>query len=298
LTQGVPLGPLGFFPLLNPRQGVITAIGRGKSKPVIGQVRQNYNSSSARVSFLMPTDALDAPVLPGVLEYMAYQAGQEGALHVTADVDESLCVFEGLRRAGFSVFAWQRVWKFEAMTAERNEPQSSPSSAWQPFQSRDDLGPIRALYQSLVPSLVQPMETSPDKHLRGLVYRRDGELLAYANLEYGPAGIYALPYIHPAVEDAMEVMAEMLRSIPARARRPVYICVRSYQSWFESSLEEMNGNRGPRQALMVKHLAVSQRVVNALRIPGLENGPVQNPTPVANVDLDASGFAENRLAGK
>lgn len=246
----------------------------------------------------MPADSLDTMVLPSLLEYMAYQAGQAGALHVIADVDESLCAFEGLRRAGFSVYAWQRVWKFEAISAERNEPQSGPSSGWQPVQKKDDEATIRSLYQSLVPALVQPMETGPDKHLRGLVYRRDGEMLAYANLEYGPSGIYALPYIHPAVDDGMDLMADLIRSIPSRAHRPVYICVRSYQSWFESSLEEMNGNRGPRQALMVKHLAITQRVANSLRIPGLESNPVKNPTPVINLDIENTPLTDIRLAGK
>jgi hypothetical protein len=78
----------------------------------------------------------------------------------------------------------------------------------------------------------------------------------------------------------------------------VYICVRSYQSWFESSLEEMNGNRGPRQALMVKHLAITQRVANSLRIPGLESNPVKNPTPVINLDIENIPLTDIRLAGK
>src|SRR3990170_6859145 len=68
--------------------------------------------------------------------------------------------------------------------------------AWRPGRDRDILA-VRSLHNVLVPGLVQQVELPPGNHLHGLVYYLDGELLAYAELRYGPRGIFIQPYIHP-----------------------------------------------------------------------------------------------------
>ena len=292
LTRGIPLGPLGFFALLNPRQGAYTAVGRaGKAKPVIGQMRYLRGTDLAKMSFLLPVDELDTMVLPSLLEALAYKAGEWGAFHFTAEIDEDSCVFEALRRAGFSIYAWQRLWKFPA-PKEAPPPRPAGESAWSPLRRGPDLIGVRSLYHSLVPALVQPVEIPPDKRTRGLIYQRGSDLLAYTEIVYGPLGIWTQPFVHPATEEVMGLMADLVQNIPHRGRRPVYICVRSYQSWFESSLEDLNAERGPRQALMVKHLAISQRVTSPLRVRGLEKARAKHATPVVNLDTEEAAPAE------
>lgn len=285
LTRGVPLGALGVFTWPRMRPNTHTAIGRaGKGKPVIGQARFEHAAHRARLSLILPADALNSMVLPGLLDYLAFQAGLTGAIHFTAEIDEGSCMFEALRRAGFSVYAWQRVWKFPA-PAETAEDGGIPANTpWRPFRARTDLNGVRGLYQSLVPSLVQPMELPPDRNSRGLVYQPAADLLAYADLVYGPLGIWVQPFVHPSSEEVMALMAQMVHSIPYRRRKPVYVCVRSYQSWFESSLEELGGEPGPRQAMMVKHLAIAQRQSQALRMPALQNHRAEQAAPVVNMD--------------
>jgi hypothetical protein len=272
-----------------------TAIGRaGKGKPVIGQVRFDRAAHHARLSIILPVDALNSMVLPGLLDYLAVQAGLSGALHFSAEVDEGSCIFEALRRAGFSVYGWQRVWKFPASETPApvypaSDGAGTLTGPWRPFRARADLNGVRSLYQLLVPALVQPMEVPPGRHSRGLVYRSTADLLAYADLVYGPLGIWVQPFVHPSTEAVMGLMEQMVHSIPHRRRKPVYVCVRSYQSWFESSLEELGAERGPRQALMVKHLAIAERQTQSLRIPALQNHRAEQASPVANIDPAEAG---------
>jgi hypothetical protein len=286
LTQGVPLGAIGVLTWPRIRPNTHTAIGRaGKSQPVIGQIRFDHAAHRARLSLILPADALNSMVLPGLLDYLAVQAGLSGAIHFTAEVDEGSCMFEALRRAGFSVYAWQRVWKFPAPVGENDPDGASPNNLWRPYHWRTDLNGVHALYHSLVPALVQPMDIAPGRNSRGLVYQPGAELLAYADLVYGPLGIWVQPFVHPSSEEVMALMAQMIGGIPYRRHKPAYVCVRSYQSWFESSLEELGGEAGPRQALMVKHLAITARQTQALRIPALQNHRAEQATPVVNVDL-------------
>jgi hypothetical protein len=57
------------------------------------------------------------------------------------------------------------------------------------------------------------------------------------------------------------------------------MCVRSYQSWIEHSLEDMQAEAGPLQAVMVKHLAIAKKVGNTFTLPALEGGQQEITTP-------------------
>jgi hypothetical protein len=268
--------------MINHRPGTFMAIGRaGKGRPVIGQMNYHRGSTSARISLLMPADALDSMVLPGLIEYLASEAGSCGALHFIGEVDEGSCVYEALRRAGFSVYGWQRIWRFPP-TDSSTDGSASANSYWRPMRGGGEMVGVRSLYQSLVPALVQPIEPPPAQNSRGLVCQRKGETMAFAELAYGPLGIWAQPFVHPAAEGANTLLADLVKNIPRRGKRPVYVCVRSYQGWLESALEELGGETGPRQALMVKHLAILQRVTQTLQIPAFEKGQAKH-SPASTV---------------
>ena len=57
----------------------------------------------------------------------------------------------------------------------------------------------------------------------------------------------------------MENVSQVLTSLLIHQRnplgRPIYMAIRSYQAWLENVLADLGGSAGPRQALMVKHLA-------------------------------------------
>ena len=211
--------------------------------------------------------------LPGLLDYLTAQAGRWGAFHVQAEVDEHSAAFEGMRRASFSTYSFQRIWKL---------PAGSTTTPWAVTTASDAMA-VRSLYQSLVPSLVQPMEGIADKQPQGLVLRHNNELVAYADVLYGPRGIWVQPFIHPSVEKPGDLLASLGASVPHPGGRQVYLCVRSYQAWLEMALSEMNAESGPRQALMARHIAITQRAAQPVAMPNLETSRAETSIPLAHL---------------
>lgn len=283
LTRGEMLGVSSLLSHLNPVNATYTGVCAPEDglPTFLGQIRYPLGSRSAHLVYLAPRSAQESPELPLLIEHLTTQAGYWGAYHLLAEVEEHSGAFGALRQAAFSIYAWQRIWKHSA------EGDKSPEGNWRPANPLDSVA-VGSLYQSVVPGLVQPVEALTSSRLRGLVCRRQGELLAYADLVYGPRGIWVQPFIHPTTPDAAGLLVDLLRAVPHRRGRPVYLCVRSYQAWLESALEELDLEVGPRQAVLVKHLAVTKRAVQPLRVPVLENGHAEPTAPLVHVKSSKS----------
>jgi hypothetical protein len=266
LTHGSPVGPMAFLARLNPSVGSYTGVFSSKNGdiPLVGHMRYAVGDRSAHILFLMPEDGLNQPGLINLLEHLAAQAGAWGAFHLLAEIEESSCALEGMRRSGFSVYAWQRIWRYSpgtenaAAIGAANGSSKDGHSGWKPAASIDEIS-IRNLYQLLVPPLVQSAEPLTSRKLPGWIYRQDGEILAYVEGIYGPHGIYLQPLIHPAVENVSQVLASLLERQPTLLGRPIYLAIRSYQAWLETVVRDLEWQVGPRQALLVKHLVLHQR---------------------------------------
>jgi hypothetical protein len=223
---------------------------------------------------LAPESALESGELPTLLDYAALQIGERGAFHIQAEVEERLEALVPLRNVGFAIYARQRIWQLS---------ESSPSEV-EPLACRLckdlDVPGVRSLYSDLVPGLVQQVEPPPRSGSRNLVYYQDGMLLAYLELRYGPFGIWVQPFVHPDAENSVNRLILSLQNLPNRHSRPVYVCVRSYQSWLESLLEEMGAKSSSSQALMVRHLAISRLAAQTFSLPAM-NGKHPEPTAPA-----------------
>jgi hypothetical protein len=281
MIHGTALIPMGaFLSFLGPSTRMFTyrCDDPGESgTPLIGQLTFTPGASYARLSFLAPEDAMGQTELSALAEYMAMQMGERGAFHILADVDESNQVFQLLHRAGFAIYARQRIWRLEGQPVGDEE-----SIVWRPCSSRDSIS-VRSLYCNVVPGLVQQVEPLPKNNIRGVVHYQDGDLLAFVELKYGRNGVWVQPFIHPDAAGFDRSLFHLLQDLPSRGNRPLYICVRSYQSWLESAIERMGAQPGPQQAVMVRHLALSRRVNQAYPLPAI-NGTRPEPTaPIARM---------------
>ena len=277
LTHGNPLGLFAVLTHLDPTNGSYTAIfaPEDRMEPFLGQIRNPSGSRIAHMTFLAPQNTLNVIALPGLLDHLASEAGELGAMYLMAEIDERSTFFETFRRSGFSTYTWQRIWRYLQLP-----PETDRSVHWR-FATDIDTVSIRGLIQSLVPPLIQPVEPSLESRPTGMLYRRSDQILAYAELTYGPHGICVQPFIHPTTENVYELIVDLLHSIPYQHGRPIFIIVRSYQGWLETILEQFSTEISSRQAVMVKHLAISQRVLQTLRLPSIENGHVEPSTPFA-----------------
>lgn len=272
LTRGNPVGAWAVLDNLRLEYGSYTKVLRqsGNNPTLIGQMHYTPGERAARLTFVTPERGLDSPGLAALLESLAWEAGERGACSLLAEVEESSPAFEVLRRTGFSVYGWQRVWKINEQTNSNNIP-----NVWETANDLDAL-PIRALYQALVPPLVQTADPLVERAMTGLVYEQNGELLAYIEPIYGPMGIYLQPLIHPAVDDVLRLVRSFLGGLSFQLGRQVYLSIRSHQAWLENALSELDVEVSPRQALLVKHLVVQQR---SPAFAAARNGTFENRQP-------------------
>jgi hypothetical protein len=246
--------------------------------PLIGQATYILGASYARLSYLAPVNTVEMSDLSAFSDYMAEQLGRQGVFHILAEIDESSQVYQLLRRVGFAIYARQRIWRLDGMVTGIPDEVS-----WSACRSSDMIG-IRSLYCNVVPGLAQQVEPIPKKNLKGYVYFQNSDVRAFVDLRYGRYGIWVQPYVHPDVENFDRMLVHLLAHLPARRNRPLYICVRSYQSWLETAIEAIGAQPGPQQAVMVRHLTVTNRLKQTYPLTAI-NGTHAEPTaPIAHIE--------------
>jgi len=293
LTHGSPFRLAGLLTRLRPTNEFFTAVAPASDGlgPLIGQVFYHGGEKSARISYLLPVDGISSPALPALLEALAWQAGDWGAFHLLAEVEERSPAFEGLRAAGFSTYARQRVWRMDAPLAAVAE-----ADHWRAAASVDEHA-IRTLYHSVMPPLVQAAEPFNLHLTQGLSYFHDGELVAFVDVVNGPYGVYVHPLIHPDVAETPALLASLMARLHPSPNRPVYLAVRSYEAWLEPPIEELGANVGPRQAVLVRHLASAIRDLQAVPHLSVLDRRVEPGAPIAQ-NIQSSHSAQPPTAYK
>ncbi|HUI89293.1 MAG TPA: hypothetical protein VLX61_11290 [Anaerolineales bacterium] len=252
LTRGNPLGAVGLMAYVNPARHIYASVADGDGATLLGGIIHTRGESFAKLLYLAPSSRLDHPNLPALIDRLSAEAGSWGAFHVLAEVNEVSAAFDGLRKAGFSVYAWQRMWNIHHVAESGQRPVSSEveTSDWRRVESVH-WNAIQGLYQQIVPPLLHPVEPIPPR-LDGWLVEAGSK--CYVNVTQGVYGIVLTPLIHPEVVDVSSKLVSLIHHLPDRRNRPVYLCVRSYQAWLEPALEDLGARAGERQAVMVRHL--------------------------------------------
>ena len=261
LTRGNPLGAIGVMAYMNPSRHLYSAVLRENGTTLAGGIIHTNGDAFARLLYLAPASEMEHRGLPLLIENLISQAAQWGALHVVAEVDESASAFVPLRKAGFSVYAWQRIWDVTELASggiahdgdgnHNGHSNLNGKPSWRRLQSVD-LPAVQNLYHQIVPALVQPVEPAPRRPV-GFICG-EGQL-AHVGINTGMIGIALFPLIHPESTDVGAKLASLIQQLPNRGGRPVYVCVRSYQAWLEPVLQDLGARAADRQAIMVKHMA-------------------------------------------
>ena len=268
LTRGNPLGAAGLLSYVNPARHIYGAIANGGKKSVLGGIIHSPDETFAKLLYLAPASQLGHPDLPDLLENLSTQAGTWGAFHVLAEVDEISDAFVSLRKSGFSVYAWQRMWDVSEIAG------TDSGFDWTRVKSVH-LPSVQSLYNQIVPPLMQPMESQP-RSANGWMCNEG--VKCYVSVSQGVYGMVLSPLIHPETTNVSEKLASIIGNLPDRRNRPVYVCVRSYQAWLEPVLADLGAKGADRQAVMVKHLArlvKEEQTVRATQPAGVRVQPSQ-----------------------
>jgi hypothetical protein len=285
LTLGRIIVPMrAVFSPLSEAVGVFTGVEeRHGLARVIGQASHALGAATARMTFMTPDKRVDPDSAAALVEYLLKRLGEREAQTLIAEVDENTATFETLRRLNFSIYARQRIWRISSPARFQGTPE------WRAFLSVDGIN-ARKLHFATVPSLVQQIESYDFADLRGWVLYRDDEMLGYAEVTEGPRGIWVQPFIHPEMEDVHRHLASLIGLLRPRARRPVYLCVRSYQAGLTNFLEAMQADTAATQAVMARRLTalVQKAELSPLRAM---NGTteVTTPTHSSQLSVDNNG---------
>ena len=274
LTRGHPLGAAGLLAYVNPARHMYAAVANGNEASLVGGVIHSRGEAYARLLYLAPASRLDHVTLPGLVEHLVMQVGEWGAFHVIAELDEASNAFPALRMVGFSVYAWQRMWDVSELKVDTNG-----SKDWSRARSVNRPA-LQSLYHQIVPQLMHPVEPL-SRNARGLIC--NGDVKCFVSLSSGAQGIVMTPLIHPEATNVEEKLSSLLNCIPDRRGRPVYLCVRSYQAWLEPALADLGALSGPRQAVMVKHLA--RLIKDEQTVPAVPSGVSVQPSRVSQAQL-------------
>lgn len=275
LTRGHPLGAMGLLAYINPARHLYAAVKNNDGVTLLGGIIHTRGDTFAKLLYLAPSFNIKDPGMPELIEHLTIQAGEWQAFHIIAEVDETSDVFSSLRKSGFAVYAWQRIW--DASHIQKAESGSGP--VWRRVRSVD-LPAVQRLHYQIVPQLLHPVDPAPNRP-NGFIYS-DGN--CFASVNYGMYGIMLVPLILPSEGDVSEKMISLVASLPDRRGRPVYLNVRSYQAWLEPVLEDLGAKAAPRQAVMVKYLARLVKEKQTERVVP-SNARIQ-PTQMSRMDLD------------
>ncbi len=235
----------------------------------MGQVILKAEDTSARLTFLAPTENINR-LTPPLLDHLTAQAGEWGAFHLLAEVDENSPVFRSLRQAGFAMYAWQRIWKL---------PQTGRAQ-WDRHVAR---GPGDRLASR--PSRCTDRSSRPCSNRWKFAETGCGPGVPPGG---EPAGLRNQSTrdqrgsgCQPLVPPDSGCGPDRLAGLAGLGNRPVYVCVRSYQAWLETVLDDLGATAGPRQAVMVRRLAKLQKVEE--KVSALEKVLVKPVAPVARM---------------
>jgi len=204
LTRGNPLGAVGLLSYVNLARHIYGAIANGNKESVVGGIIHSPEETFAKMLYLAPASQLGHPDLPGLIDNLSVQAGNWGAFHVLAEVDESSAAFVSLRKSGFSVYAWQRMWDVSDIV------EASQEFDWMKIKSVH-LPSVQSLYHQIVPPLMHPMESQP-KSSNGWMCN-EGEK-CYISLTQGVYGMVLSPLIHPEASNVSEKVASIITKLP------------------------------------------------------------------------------------
>jgi hypothetical protein len=254
------------------------------SPKFVGQIYRTQELETVHLHYLLPPEGESSKGIVPLLEGLIQQAGHWGAKQVTADLAVNSEFFGCFRETGFSVLAKQRV--FQCDTSWQTQPKLE--NRWR-YWTKEDIRYIRNLHTTLVPPVIQSVEPLTRGKNVGMVYcDQKGELKGYADLVYGPAGVWVLPFLYPQNEEhPRDLLGCLLHDLRDLNGRPVYLVARSYQPWLENALLDSPAKPGPEQALLVRNLALREYVKAEISFTKIENGKPEPTMPLAPIKNDA-----------
>jgi hypothetical protein len=212
-----------------------------------------------------------------LLDHAVSEVGKYGVHSLVAEVDENGPELPILRRAGFAVYARQDIWALDGDASVIDK--TDATYKLRPRLEKDDWD-IQLLYANTVPRLVQLVEPIPPISDGSTWVQRDekNELAAFVQIHEGSVATWMRFFIHPSAEsDSADILKSALLVKKQNFSRPVYLCLRRYEGWVSSVLQDTGFTKWGSQAVLVKHTVQHTKREMPKAAANLEGIPVSAP---------------------
>jgi hypothetical protein len=254
-TCGTPLTLHNLLARMSPSHSALTYVCDKKdSLNLYAQVINRQFAEGGQFSFVVGDPYADPGNMIELLEKIIQAAGDWRVFHLLADLPEGEPFREAFVRAGFRVWAHQRVYRLNQKDGNCAPATDSIKFEWRSW-THADMRAMQQLYHLVVPGLFQSIEPLTRRTRLGLVaYDEKGSLLGYADLDSGPKGVWVQPVIDPNVSNP-QLLRALLAEIPEVFGRPIFLATRSYQPWTQNIAEQLGSSDVSSQTLLVRYLA-------------------------------------------
>jgi len=279
VTRGEPFNLRNLVHSISPSvEQYIAYCDNDPECPCFAQVICRVEENQGQLTFLgAPDDAYQSDIAC-LLENLIANAGKWSTHYITCDLPENSPHLSGFKKAGFLTWANQTVFRLAPAAAQSAQSEH----IWRTWNA-NDIRSMTSLYRGVVPGLFQPIEPLTRKATLGLVlYHPEGELLGYADLDYGPKGVWVQPVLAPEANDP-QILSDLQKAIPELYNRPVFLAARSYQPWLASLAAQLPGEIQGSQLLMVRYLVRQLKVAEPQAFALYEAKSVERGLPVSQI---------------
>jgi hypothetical protein len=229
---------------------VVAADAAGEA-PLVALAEHSPQEGIARLLYLAPeSDLSPKTALAPLVEALIAHPALGGARALLADAPQTAAWLPALRRAGFRVFARQRLWQMPA------EFPAKDKQGWR-WPRAEERWAAERLYINLTPPLARHLLPSPAAAPTAVVYLENGEVRGVARWVAGPRGVWAAPWLDPDIPapcDALRALAVFLHP----GNKPLYIAVRDAKVWLEGALQTLGAHAGEPLALLARWMMQPQ----------------------------------------
>lgn len=279
VTRGEPFTLRNLMHSISPPvEQYIAYCDNDPERPCYAQVISRVDETQGQLTFLGALADTDQSDIACLLENLIANAGKWGTYYITCDLPTDSPHLPGFKKAGFITWANQTIFRL-APTVLEDKKTEYPWRTW----NANDMRAMTSLYRGVVPGLFQPIEPLTRKAALGLVlFNPEGELIGYADLDYGPKGVWAQPVLSPEANDP-QILSDLQKAIPNLSNRPVFLAARSYQPWLASLAAQLPGDTQGSQLLMVRYLVRQSKAAEPQAFALYEVGNIERSMPVSQI---------------
>ena len=279
VTRGEPFNLRNLMHSISPPiEQYIAYCDNDPENPCYAQVISRVDETQAQLTFLGARVDTDQSDIACLLENLIANAGKWGTHYITGDLPTDSPHIAGFKKAGFLTWANQSVFRLTSDALEGKKPEY----LWRTWNATD-MRAMSSLYRGVVPALFQPIEPLTRKVALGMaLYHPKGELLGYADLDYGPKGVWVQPVLSPEANDS-QILSDLLNAIPGLYTRPVFLAVRSYQPWLASLAAQLPGDICGTQFLLVRYLVRQVKTAEPQAFAIYEGANIERSLPVSQI---------------